>query len=65
MDFPAPAHETLFPKSSTKVEVCGESNADFVVVAQTKDSFKDTAKHKFIFPNIFHADFIPKCCTVR
>lgn len=65
MGFPAPARDSLFPKSSTKLEICRESNADFVLVAQTKDHCKDIAKHKFIFLNIFHADFIPKRCTVR
>lgn len=49
MDSPGLVHETLFPKSSTKLEICGESNADFVLVAQTKDSFRDIAKHKFYF----------------
>lgn len=49
MDSPSPAHETLFPKSSTKLEICGESNADFGLVALTKDSVRDIAKHGFYF----------------
>lgn len=65
MDFPGPARETLFPKSSTKLEICGEPNVDCLLAAQAKDSFKDIAKHKFLFLNIFHADFIPKRCAVR
>lgn len=65
MNFPAPVHETVFPKSSTKPRICRKPNADFALVAQPKDNFKDIAKHRFIFLNIFYADFIPNRCTVR
>lgn len=44
MDFPAPAHEALFPKSSTKQKICEKSSTGFILVARTKDSFKDIAK---------------------